>query len=349
MSESKGNGVLLSKVHHMKSSDDWKRWHSDIDAWLVDNDYDLDEPEKPVEPAGPATRGAAAAHPAREAYDAAINTYDKEIATWKRKQLKGVNAIKTTLPSTRGKNALDGVTTIDGAMEALRAAFKPQAKAVLGEVKKRWDDLSLAGCTDVNDYTTKFNDIYDELVELKFIENHAALNIRFLERLGPAFFLWRDNFETNDDITTYSLSEMQNLARDAENRLKSNAAMLARHTIAPATGGRNHYGKRERDDYDSGMWCEDCQSAAHNEDNCWKKHPEKEAVWRATNPEKAAQIDARKVLREAKKARRGRGGYRGGRGGRGNFAGHASTNTTPPAAATSAAPQSTPKGANGDF
>ena len=128
--------------------------------------------------------------------------------------------------------------------------------------------------------------------------------------------------------------------------------MLARQVPAPATtGGRNQHGKRDRDDYDSGMWCDRCQSTAHNEDSepyCWKKHPEKEAVWRAANPEKSAQMDARKVLREAKKACRGRGAYRG-RGGRGNYAGHAST-TAQSATATATAPAAPqPKGANGEF
>lgn len=323
MSESTKTGIVLSKINSLREPEDWKAWRQQLDEWLTDNDYDLDAPVKPTAPA------AGTIGKAQEEYATLHETYIAEEKKWVRKQLKGVNSIKSVC-GPRAKRLIEECAVVDKAFEALEKEFKPSGDATLSMVYNKWADVCLAQCKDVPDFICKFNDIYDELEQLGFTENRYALVLKFLDGLGPAFGSFRMSFNMQYDVTqeAVTIAKVQGLARNEESRLArdSATALAAARTAQPVSNSysssMNDNNKRGRDDED--WWCDECGKPGHLADKCWRKHPELETEWRTTHPERAAMRDQR-VQNKASRGRGGRGnsrgfrGYRGyrGRGGRG--------------------------------
>jgi hypothetical protein len=83
MVEDTRGGISISKVKKLELKSDWRQWSRDIDAWILDRDYDE---EAPTVPPGVGTRAAHAVGGAVEHYWAALSI-------WERNQKKACNGI----------------------------------------------------------------------------------------------------------------------------------------------------------------------------------------------------------------------------------------------------------------
>jgi hypothetical protein len=301
---SKSN-ISLSKIAKLKNSDGWKKWRTAIDEWLVDNDYDLDAPKEPE------ALGRNPSAEARVEYRVTTKQYEKDLAAHNRKQLKGVNNIKSVCED-RGKNLIKHILTVEVAINLLEEEFKPKGDASFQEIYIKWSNLTLMGCKNVDDYVDQFDDIYTELRTLKsanYCLPRIELVMKFIDGLGPAFSTWNQSFNISHSIADengISLSEVQGLVRVEEQRLNRENITA----MAAFQGTSNHSScgasqqSRKRERVDTGKWCWKCQSEFHNDETCFILHPEKEEEWRRLNPEKAAARDQRKKAQATKNERR---------------------------------------------
>ena len=83
MAEGSRGGISISKIKKLDLKPDWRQWIRDIDAWLLENEYDDDEPD---EPANVGTRAAAAPGGIGAQYYISL---DK----WRKSQKKAYNGI----------------------------------------------------------------------------------------------------------------------------------------------------------------------------------------------------------------------------------------------------------------
>jgi hypothetical protein len=301
---SKSN-ISLSKIAKLKNSDGWKKWRTAIDEWLVDNDFDLDAPEVPE------ALGRNPLAEARVEHRVATKQYKKDLAAYNRKQLKGVNNIKSVCED-RGKNCIEHILTVEAAIDVLEEEFKPKGDASFQEIHIKWSNLTLMGCKDVDDYVDQFDDIYTELRSLKsanYSLPRIELVMKFIHGLGPAFSTWNQSFNISHSIVDengISLSEVQGLVRVEEQRLnRENITAMAAFRGTSNHGSRGApQQSRKRERVDTGKWCWKCQSEFHDNETCFILHPEKEDEWRRLNPERAAARDQRKKAQATKNGHR---------------------------------------------
>jgi hypothetical protein len=216
---------------------------------------------------------------------------------WERKQLKGVNNLKS-ICEERGKTLLKDIKLIDDAIKKLEDEFKPKGDADFTEVYNDWQLICLASYKDVDDYVEKFNDLYGQLQELDFTLPRIELVMKFIHGLGQLFSSWHQSLSVQYDITAtnvLSLTEVQGKARVEERRMNREDTQTALLAKQVRQNQHSHQQKRKRDDEEdnSRPFCNPCNKIGHWESTCWKTHPDLEEKWRKNYPAKAAALDAR--------------------------------------------------------
>jgi hypothetical protein len=279
--------ITLSKIRPLHSISDWKKWHSGIQEWGVDQDLDV---EAPTAPAQGESEGAAAA------FDVAQEKYQTKIAAYNRKHVKAANSVKFTC-NDRGKDIIDKLPKeglrFQSVVDALAAEFKPTKAAYLTEIESKWENLCLAGCKDLDDYTKQFNDLR---AELKALENDLpthSLITKFVVGLGQAYAGWHQNFELTRTLNGVepTLANVLNSAKAEETRMNREVGATRALTASGPYRGRSrspgrHRSYRERDHADGAkkgergyrgrkIWCKECGWTYHKEADCFILHPEK--------------------------------------------------------------------------
>jgi hypothetical protein len=251
------SNIALSKITKLKNTSGWKKWKLAADEWLLDQDYDLPPPE----PVSPLPEGASPS----SAYDEEIINYEGEMKKWERKQLKGVNNLKS-ICEERGKTLLKDIKLINDAIEKLEDEFKPKGDADFTEVYNDWQLICLASYKDVDDYVEKFNDLYGQLQELDFTLPKIELVMKFIHGLGQPFSSWHQSLSVQYDITAtngLSLTEVQGKARVEEKRMNREDTQTALLAKQARQNQHSHQQKRKRDEEDNSRpFCRNCSSSA---------------------------------------------------------------------------------------
>lgn len=193
--------IGLSRIVKLESPTEWKKWHAGIQEWAVDQDLNVAGPVKPADldmaANPPPDDTAVTAHAIR------VQTYEQKKTAYLRKHLKAANSLKSTCDD-RGKDIIDSQpagTLFQQCVDALAEEFNPTAEAYLTNIEREWDDLPLAGCKDVDEYTRKFNNLRAELKALKNELPQHTLTSKFIGGLGQGFNQWHQNLEINRNIS----------------------------------------------------------------------------------------------------------------------------------------------------
>jgi hypothetical protein len=185
-SRSHSGGIQLTSIPMLEDQSGWEDWIRNANGWLIDHDYDEEAPTAPV---GVQTRSASEALEPRA------------LTAWKKGQKRAVASLK----SRCGKRAYGLVKAIESLatlLEVLEADFKPKGEGLFNEIYNRWENISLEGCKDVNDYCTQFDQIRTEFSDLDSIcvLPRPMLVKKFLQGLGSAFSAWEMSFYQQHNI-----------------------------------------------------------------------------------------------------------------------------------------------------
>lgn len=223
----------------------------------------------------------------------------KRTREWSTEQRNLMAVLRTRLsPGPRAKLVSEGHNTVKAALEFLFIHYRPKGSSGFQDLMKRWDNLTLAKCKDVNDFATQLRTIHDELYEMdkscKMREPYLVL--KFLQGLGPDYSQFWTSFnqshllvperDVNGRVTrrAITLDEVQAEAETEEQHLKrhgkrSDEILALKALIAkPRTfKGTNTNNKRPRDNSKSPTWlpCSVCHTPNHSDSRCWKQHPDK--------------------------------------------------------------------------
>lgn len=331
--ESNKSTIALSRIPKLESPTEWKKWENGITEWGVDQDLDL-----PV-PTEPAALAPAIIDPVTIAtHTQSIIAYEEKQSKFLRKHQKAANSVKSTC-TDRGKDIIGAMPlanmTFQAVIEALALEFKPTPEAYLAITESEWDELCLASCKNVDEYTKEFNRLQAELKALQNELPHHSLISKYIGGLGNGFASWNQSFEIQRNLNGIpsNLSNVMNAVKAEETRMhRDGRAPYAFTSNAPpqtqsshhgggqgnqrgGRGGNGGYrggGQGQPDGGQNSDYCRECRQYYHSEDGCWKLHPELEAIWRKKNPEKAAMRDGRRAEKRWKQSRRGYRGYQGG-------------------------------------
>ena len=307
MVEDTRGGISISKVKKLELKSDWRQWSRDIDAWILDRDYDE---EAPTVPPGVGTRAAHAVGGAVEHYWAALSI-------WERNQKKACNGITHACGTRAYQLAKELTPDRIAILTKLEEEFKPSGEALFHELDAEYMELNLGNYQGVEEYITAFD---SSIVKLKEIGDDRTTNApscikHFISGLGTAFSSWEQSFNQQHQYfgaNPTTLAEAQASASTESFRLKKSeksgdrlALLSARLDTVVAMNTqllteKNSNGKRPRKDSEkkAAHICVKCSKfpgldSRHTPEKCWLDFPHLKTEWESRNPQRAKARTAR--------------------------------------------------------
>lgn len=259
---SKSNGSLEC-IAKLESSIGWTRFDEEIRNYLRMNGYaDLLDRHT--------------TEPAQERLTAAKWEEKKDIWWEKQQRAKGIVVHRL------GRNAMKDVekaNTVDDMLEKLKEKYQPSGSAIFQKLDREYQELTLAHCKGVTDFSNKLREARDaiELLDKSCGIKEPHFINKFLRGLGPPWDIWLTSFNIGHpllpsknsagEITRKAVSfEEAVMAAEEEEQSRVNEEVTKTALISMTTSGDR------KTIEDSG--CTHCGKLYHTAANCFELRPD---------------------------------------------------------------------------